>query len=111
MTEASFQAARKLMASANCLRGYITRAKGNVAKWTKIEDVYRRQLKEEQADGAKKMLEKAMNKLNELRAKFLAMTFPENNLIAEVNRCRECGCRIALGNTHCAECLCENDSE
>lgn len=111
MTEESFQQARKVMQSANCLRGYITKAKGEVAKWTKIEDVHRQELRQSQADGAKKCLDKAIKRLQELRAKFAAMTFPDPNLTIEVNRCTECGCKIAAGNTLCGECACEDDSD
>lgn len=111
MTEKAFQAGRKIMQTANYWRGMITTAKGNVAKWTKIEDVHRRELRQSQADGAKKMLDKAMKRLDETRQKFASIMFPDNDLQEVINRCGECGCRIAEGNHYCGECLCENDCD
>lgn len=108
MTEESFQQGRKLMARANHLRGLITKAKGQVAKWTKIEDVHRRELREGKANGAKKCLDSSLKKLEELRAKFRDLTFPDPNIEVEVTRCQECGCRIAVGNILCGECACED---
>lgn len=99
------------MQSANYLRGQITVAKGNVAKWTKIEDVHRKNLKPEAADGAKKCLDKAMVKLNGLRAKFESLQFPDSNIFVLPKRsaqCEGCGARIAEGNSYCGECLCED---
>lgn len=55
------------MRSVNHIRGLITKAEGDVAKWTKIEDSHRRELRPSQADGAKKLLDKAMARLNVLR--------------------------------------------
>lgn len=113
MTEESFQQCRKVMQSINGLRGYITKAKGEVAKWTKIEDSYRRDMKESQAEGAKKMLDKAMKRLNELREKFAAIKFPESNIKPvklEISQCEQCGAAVAKGNSYCGECLCEDDS-
>lgn len=113
MTEESFQQCRKVMQRANWLRGRITNAKANVGKWTKIEDAYRKDLKETQAIGASKMLDKAMAKLNECRDKFAAMKFPDDDIVIEKRRtvqCEGCGSNIAEGNTYCGECLCEDDS-
>lgn len=110
MTEESFQQARKVMASANYVRGKITVAKGNVAKWTNIESSYREKLQHDRADGAKKMLQNAMKKLQEQRGKFAAMKFPDNDIVKEVSRCVECGAKIGEGNKYCGECLCEDDS-
>lgn len=76
MTEAQYQAARKVMQSANYMRGMITKAKGEVAKWTALEDGYRRNLKPGQADGAKKALIKAMERLDKERARFKALQLP-----------------------------------
>lgn len=104
MTEESFQQGRKFMQQANHLRGLITAAKGGVAKWSNIEASFREQLKPTQADGAKKMLDKALKKLDTLRAKFAEMKFPENNLSKEIIRCRDCGVKIPEG-THCDECI------
>src|SRR5690242_2653551 len=104
MTEESFQQARKVMASANYLRGLITAAEKRVAKWGNLEDANRRSLKEAQADGCKNTLQNAIKKLEELRSQFAAMVFPEPNIVVEVNRCKECGCKIATGNTLCGEC-------
>lgn len=111
MTEDSFQAARKIMQRANYFRGLITVAKGNVAKWTKIEDVHKRELRQSQAEGAKKMLDKAMARLKEVRQKFADLKFPDSDIAQPVNRCGECGIIIAAGNNYCGECLCENDSD
>jgi hypothetical protein len=108
MTEESFQQARKVMQSANYMRGLITKAKGNVAKWTKIEDVHRQELREANAAGAKKCLDKAMKFLEDIRVRFAALNFPDPNIVAEVHRCKECGCKIAKGNELCGECACED---
>lgn len=80
MTEESFRQCQKLMRSANHIRGLITAAKNNVAKWTSIEDGHRRNLRENQANGAKKMVEKAIKRLEEQRAKLAALKFPDSNL-------------------------------
>lgn len=114
MTEAAFQEGRKIMQKANYWRGIITVQKNNVAKWTKIEDVHRKELREAQADGAKKMLDKAMKRLEEVRQKFAEIQFPDSNLAIqkkEVVQCEGCGCQIAKGNTYCGECLCEDDCD
>lgn len=111
MTEAAYQQARKVMQSANHLRGLITKAKGEVAKWTAIEDSHRRDLREGQANGAKKCIEKTMKRLEEVRARFEALQFPDPNLkvVPKVHhQCEGCGNRIAVGNTYCGECLCED---
>lgn len=108
MTEGQFQKARKIMASANHTRGLITAAKGNVAKWTAIEDCHRRNLKEAQADGAKKMINKSIERLAVLRKKFADLKFPEDVPDPEPNRCKDCGAKIAEGNNYCGECLCED---
>lgn len=113
MTEESFQQARKLMQKANYARGMIAKAKGEVAKWTKIEDVHKRNLSEGQAVGAKKCLDKAMIRLDQERAKFAALKFPADDIVKEYahNRCVECGAIIAQSENYCGECLCENDSD
>lgn len=114
MTEESFQQGRKVMKSINHLRGLITTAKGDVAKWTALEDSYRRQLKEGQANGAKKCIENAMKKLETLRAKFAEMKFPDSNIkniVIKKVQCAGCGSLIAEGNNYCGECLCEDDSD
>lgn len=111
MTEESFQQGRKFMRSCNLMRGLITSAEGNVAKWTKIEDSHRRELREWQADGAKKCLDKAIYRLNELRLRYENMKFPESDIIISRTRqiqCEGCGAAIAEGNTYCGECLCED---
>lgn len=102
------------MRSVNHIRGLITKAEGDVAKWTKIEDSHRRELRPSQADGAKKLLDKAMTRLNVLRLQFDNMKFPDSNIIIARKRsvqCEGCGATIAEGNTYCGECLCEDDSE
>ena len=99
------------MQKINHLRGLITASKGEVAKWSNIESSFREKLQESRADGAKKMLEKALVKLKERRDKFSAMKFPDNDIVVEVNRCKECGTKIAVGNNYCGECMCEDDCE
>ncbi len=99
------------MQKANYLRGQITIKKGNVAKWTNIEDSYRNEGKETQADGAKKLLSKAIGELNEIRKRFSDLQFPDVNLKTlkrETVQCEGCGAQIAKGNTYCGECLCED---
>jgi|SRR3989304_8477154 len=111
MTEESYQQGRKFMQSCNYVRGLITKAKGDVSKWTKIEMSYRSDLQHGKADGAKKMLEKALLKLESLRLKFDNMKFPESNIVkvrVESVQCEGCGENIAKGNTYCGECLCED---
>lgn len=105
MTEASFQAARKVMASANYIRGKITVAKGEVGKWTKIESSYRDNLQEGKAEGAKKCLDNALTRLNEWRAKFEKLNFPDINLTATkkvLNQCENCG--EPTEGTYCLIC-------
>lgn len=114
MTEDAFQACRKVMQSANYLRGIITKCKGDVAKWTKIEDVYRKELRQGQADGAKKMLDKSMIRLSEARNKFSDLKFPDAGFTIQKKKqiqCEGCGSLIAEGNTYCGECLCEDDCD
>lgn len=111
MTEESFQEGRKIMQKANWIRGIITTKKGEVAKWTNIEDSFRKNLQPERADGAKKMLDRAIIKLKEAREKFAVMKFPESDIVVEVTRCKECGTKIAVGNNYCGECMCEDDCE
>lgn len=115
MTEESFQQGRKIMASANYLRGIITKAKANVGKWTKLEDANRRNLKEATADGCKKKLDQAMIRLNEVREKFAAIKFPESDIVIKKEgakaQCQQCGNPVAIGNDYCGECLCEDDSD
>lgn len=111
MTETSFQAGRKVMQKANYLRGVITTKKGDVAKWTRIEDVHRREGRISQADGAKKILDKAIDRLNAVRKQFADLKFPQDDLKEEVTRCKGCGSRIAAGNEYCGECMCEDDCD
>lgn len=111
MTEESYQQCRKVMQSINYLRGRITKQEGEVAKWTRMEDVHRIELREGQANGAKKCLEKALAKLIDLRVKFEAITFPDSNIVkpkVQKVQCESCGASIAIGNTYCGECLCED---
>lgn len=111
MTEESFQQGRKFMQSCNYVRGLITKAEGNVSKWTKIEDSHRRALREAQANGAQKYLEIAIAKLHELRLKFESMKFPDSNIVVvkmKTIQCEGCGSNIAEGNTYCVECLPED---
>lgn len=104
MTEESYQAGRKFMQSVNYQRGLITAAKGDVAKWTNIEDTFRRQLQDAKANAARKNLEKAMAKLKALREKFAAMKFPDSDMAKSPTRCSGCG--VDLTNS---ECVCDAD--
>lgn len=105
MTEASYQAARKVMASANYIRGKITTAKGEVGKWTKIEDSYRQNLQEAKADGAKKCLDKALVRLNEWRAKLVNLKFPAEDLVATKKVFKQCeNCGDPTEETYCSNC-------
>lgn len=108
MTEESFQQGREIMQKANYWRGVITTAKGNVAKWTKIEMSHRENLREAQANGAKKMLEKALKRLEEVREKFSELKFPEDNLPfqkLDYDQCENCGTKVSKGTLFCKECL------
>jgi hypothetical protein len=107
MTEYSYQLGRRIMAQANYRRGIITSAKGNVTKWTQIEYEARKNLKHAQADGALKQLEKALKKLDEERAKFAALKFPESDLPEpKPVRCQLCGSVFAAGEEH----ICPEDN-
>src|SRR5665811_786102 len=103
MTEESYQQCRKAMQKINYLRGIITTKEGEVKKWTHIEGVHRSNLQQGQADGAKKMIEKSMQRLEECRKKFAALKFPDSDIIEIINRCKNCGRKIIPG----AECECE----
>lgn len=110
MTEESYQQGRKFMRQVNHLRGLITKAEGDVAKWKRIQDVHSRECREGQANGTKKILDKAIKKLDELRQKFDLMTFPDSNIVIVKKRsvqCEGCGAAIAEGNTYCGECQIE----
>jgi cell fate (sporulation/competence/biofilm development) regulator YmcA (YheA/YmcA/DUF963 family) len=104
MTEASYQEGRKFMQKVNHLRGKITEQKGQVAKWTKIESSFRENFKPTNADGAKKMLDKAMVKLTEYREKFAAMKFPDSDITEKVYRCIECGAKVPNSDVICDTC-------
>ena len=80
MTEDQYQAARKVMQTANWMRGEITTAKGEVAKWTKIEASFRENLQPTRADGAKKMLDKAMEMLHAARKRFADLKLPDEDV-------------------------------
>jgi hypothetical protein len=100
MTEAAFQACRNVMQRANWIRGKITDAKGEVAKWTSIEATNRNNLQHTKADGAKKMLDKAMIKLDDWRKKLDELSFPDPNLQSIDTRCEECGMKLKVGKSH-----------
>lgn len=107
MTEASYQQARKLMQQLNYLRSEITKAKGTVAMWTRMEMSYREQLKEGQANGAHKKLLKAMEVLQEKRRMFVAIQFPPSDLPAEMataKLCRVCHDLINNDQEYCLTC-------
>jgi hypothetical protein len=108
MTEESYQQGRKVMASANYRRGMITVAKGQVARWTKIEATYRNNLQPGRAEGARKQLEKAFMKLQEARDKFAEIKFPPSDLPPTVvERCPDCGGRLKNDNKYLSECTCK----
>lgn len=83
MTEKQYQEARKVMQKANWLRGRITEAKGNVAKWTCIEDDHRRNLRTAQADGTKKLINRAIDQLAAWRKKFEDLKLPPEDFGGE----------------------------
>lgn len=113
MTEQSYQQCRKLMQKINYARGQITKQKGEVARWTQIEAIHRQELREGQANGAKKMLERAMKKLDEFRDKFAAISFPDSNIqkTYKANSCNACKAPLAQGETVCGLCLNDNTSK
>jgi hypothetical protein len=80
MTEGLFQATRKVMQTANYLRGAITESKGIVAKWTAIEDSHRKHGNDNQADGARKMLDKAFATLEANRKRFSDLKLPPEDV-------------------------------
>jgi predicted nucleic acid-binding Zn ribbon protein len=108
MTEAAYQAARTLMSKANHIRGRITKAKGNVAKWTRIEDVYRREGNLTKADGTRKIILRAIDQLKSIQKEFEDLKFPDNNLkaIAKQNTCKTCGEPIGKNDSYCND-ICE----
>lgn len=106
MTEAAFQACRKVMQRANYRRGQITKAEANVAKWTAFEQYHRTHLHESQADGAAKNVEKAIKRLEEERQRFADLLFPDNNLAEAFSRCKECGSKTEYGIEYCGYDMC-----
>lgn len=77
MTEAQYQAARKVMQSANWMRDQMITAKRDIAKWTRIEASLRESL---QPTGyAKKMLDKAMEMLHAARKRFADLKLPDED--------------------------------
>lgn len=106
MTEESYQQCRKVMQTINYRRGIITKAKGDVAKWTKIEASYRESLQEGRANGAKKCLDKAMIRLEQERAKFAALKFPDSDIIKGYTPsiCKNCYAQIGIGEEYCDDC-------
>jgi hypothetical protein len=107
MTEDSFQAGRKVMQKANYLRGEITKQKSEVSKWTRIEDACRKEMKVEQADGAKKCLVNARERLDLVRKKFADLQFPDSNMKTQkppLAQCESCGNPIPNTETYCSEC-------
>lgn len=112
MTEESYQQGRKFMQQVNHLRGLITKAEGDVAKWSNIEMSWREKMNESQANGAYKMGIRVIEKLDKLRKKFADMKFPDSDIVIvkkKTVQCEGCGAAIAEGNTYCGECLCEED--
>lgn len=110
MTEESFQQGRKVMQKANYWRGIITKGEGNVAKWTKIESTFRTNLQPSRADGAKKMLDRALKDLKKYRNTFTDIKFPENNITNPVKhtvQCENCGDAVERPDdtVYCNKCL------
>lgn len=101
MTETSYQLARKVMQRANSLRGMISKAEGEVAKWTRMEQSHIANLKDGPARGAKVILDRALEKLNKIREEFKMLEFPDANAVSHDGRCRTCWRRIAEGETFC----------
>lgn len=83
------------------MRGQITTAKGNVAKWSKIKDCYLQDLKQSQADGADKVLNKAFELLAQVRKRFEDLRLPEHNA-PDTNTavCSENGCKSKATMTY-----------
>jgi hypothetical protein len=108
MTEAAFQAARSIMQKANYIRGLITKAKGDVAKWTKIEDTYRHDNQLTRADGARKSVLRSMETLNKHRKALADLKFPDNDLVVthKQNTCQTCGEPIGKLDKFCDD-ICE----
>jgi hypothetical protein len=106
MTDASYKQAQKLMRQINHLRGQITGAKNEVGRWTKTEMFHRDQLQHDKADGAKKCLIIAMQKLERLRNVYAAIKFPPNDLpeIQNISYCRICNERIQQIDEYCQTC-------
>lgn len=106
MTEESYQQCRKVMQTINYRRGMITKSEGEVAKWTKIEASYRDSLQEGRANGAKKCLYKALIRLDEERAKFSALKFPDSDIVKSYtpNICRNCSTPIGPREDYCNDC-------
>lgn len=108
MTEESYQECRKVMQKINCLRGLITNAIGEVRKWSNIESSFREKGEETRANGAKKMLDKALEKLDERKKKFSAMNFPDSNITKVATRCKECGTKTTSG-IYCGGDMCVSE--
>ena len=108
MTEESYQQARKLMQQANYLRGKITSSKEDVARWTNLEHWYIQEKKELNAKAARRNLDKALAVLDERKARFAAMKFPESDLPEskkEKRECEMCGIHVDEGVGYCNGCL------
>ena len=108
MTEESFQQCKKLMQQASYLRGMITKSKEDVARWTNLEHWYIQEKKELNAKAARKNLDKALAVLDERKAKFAAMKFPDSDIVApskDVHQCEMCGIKVEEGVSYCNDCL------
>lgn len=109
MTEAQFQAARKIMQTATGLKGMIAKYKADVVKYTGLLDYNEKQGKS--IEGVKRTLNKCIERLDYYRKKFHDLRLPDHNIknqVIESVQCEGCGARIAKGNTYCGECLCED---
>jgi hypothetical protein len=106
MTEAAYQQARKVMVTANLLRGYITTAKANVRKWTNIESALKENMQPAKAAGAKKQLDKAIVRLRDMRKKFVDLKFPDADMkdLVENTECKLCTAPVKKGIDYCTEC-------
>lgn len=109
MTEDSYQQGRKVMQRANYLRGEITTKKDEVAKWTRIEASWIEKGEENRANGANKILKKALEQLEKSKQRFAELKFPESNIVIKKKQkvqCEAgCGSLVDEGEVFCKECL------
>ena len=83
MTEETFQKCKQIMQSANLIRGKITSAKNEIKRFTQIEGYYLEKMQPNRAEGARKCILKAQERLKHFQDKFAAIKLPENELEQE----------------------------